>query len=106
MMMLFHRPSPGLGCGHYIPRFTSLLLDREDVSIGPCLANYCFNFDTDFWKDGIDEAVSVTKKAFPPDHPLFIYIDKKSFKSAARQQLVEHLEARGLRYGYKAEDIK
>lgn len=75
------------------------------MSIGPCLANYCFDFDTSFWKDGIDEAVKATKKAYP-DHPLFVYVDKKSFKSAGRQQIVEHLEARGLRYGYKADDIK
>ena len=98
----------GLGGGHYTPKCNDLLRHREDVLLGHVLASYCFTGPTEQWQRGVEEAIAATRKAYDKEDNVRIvaYLDKKSFKSAPRQELIDFLESKGVSYALKESEIK
>jgi D-aminoacyl-tRNA deacylase len=109
------RPKPkakaivvGLGGGHYAPKMNDLLRHTGDeVLIGHMCANYCFNANgpPEVWQQGVLEAVAASKAAVDGDVPVVLYVDKKAFKAAQRNDLIAFLEAQGLAYGVKESEV-
>ncbi len=95
------------GGGHYTAKTNDLVRHRPDVFLGHILATYCFNGAPEDWQHGVDEAIKATKAAYEHEEArVIVYIDKKSFKSAPRQALVEYLEAQGIPYAMKESEIQ
>lgn len=98
----------GLGGGHYVPKMNDLLRHRDDVLIGHMCAGYCFNGAAEEWQAGVLEAVAASKVAVPAsagEVPVVVYVDKKAFKAAQRNDLMAFLEAQGLPYGVKESEL-
>lgn len=98
----------GLGGGHYVPKMNDLLRHRDDVLIGHMCAGYCFNGAPEEWQAGVLEAVAASKAAVPAsagEVPVVVYVDKKAFKAAHRNDLMAFLEAQGLPYGVKESEL-
>lgn len=85
---------PGLGGGHYAPRFSDLLQQRPDVRLGHILASYALDFTGlkgGQWRQAVSEAVTSTTAAYPPGTRVVVYLDRKSFKGADREALLSYL---------------
>lgn len=95
----------GLGGGHYVPKMNDLLRHRDDVVIGHMCAGYCFTGPPEAWQRGVLEAVAASKAAVPDDVPVVVYVDKKAFKAAQRNELMAFLDAQGLPYGVKEGEL-
>lgn len=97
----------GLGGGHYVPKYNDLLRHRDDVLIGHMCAGYCFNGPAEAWQQGVLEAVAASRAAVggKVGLPVVVYVDKKSFKAAQRNELIEFLEGQGLPYGVKENEL-
>lgn len=99
----------GLGGGHYAPRYSDLArLDGR--YIGHMLASYCLDFGEEGrWQEAVTEAVQSTRAAFPGagggvTGGVAALVDKKSFRSADRSALLEHLTALGVEHKFKNSD--
>lgn len=95
-----------VGGGHYQPKACDLLRHRDDVLVGHMLANYCFTGKKpEDWQAGVFEAVAASKAAAAGDVPVVLFVDKKSFKSELRNELVAFLDAKGLPYAFKENEL-
>ncbi len=98
----------GVGGGHYVPKMNDLLRHRPDVLLGHMCAGYCFQGPPEAWQRGVLEAVASSKAALGDDDkdvPVVVYVDKKAFKAAQRNEVLAFLEAQGLAYGVKENEL-
>lgn len=99
----------GLGGGHYVPKMNDLLRHRDDILVGHMCAGYCFEGAPEAWQQGVLAAVAASKAAVPDSAadgiPVVVYVDKKSFKAARRNELMAFLDAQGLPYVVKESEI-
>lgn len=95
-----------LGGGHYTPKSNDLLRHTDDeVLIGHMLASYCFTGPPEIWQQGVLEAVAATRAAAGEHVPVVVYVDKKSFKAELRNAVLAFLEARGIPFGVKENEL-
>lgn len=96
----------GLGGGHYCPKINDLLRHRDDVLVGHVCASYAFKGLADAWQQGVLEAVAATKAALGDRQvPVLVYVDKKAFPAAQRNELLAFLDAQGLPYIVKENEL-
>ncbi|CAM9625098.1 unnamed protein product [Choristocarpus tenellus] len=94
----------GLGGGHYAPRHGDVAR-QEGRYMGHMLASYALNFGPGGgWKEAVVEAIGATRLAYPGVGCVAAHVDKKSFKSADRSQLVSYLEELGVDFRMRTVD--
>lgn len=94
----------GLGGGHYAPRFNDLLRQRRDVDLGHLLGSHSLHFPHGQWQKAVMEAVNSTRRAYP-GRKVEAYIDRKAFKGGDRQKLTDFLDAEGVKWSFKPEEL-
>lgn len=100
----------GIGGGHYAPRHKSII-SNTNIWLGHVLANYSLQFDVKTnekdpsgpWQFAILNAINATKKAFPGGK-IFVYLDRKSFKSWQRNAIISYLHNENIPV-YRAKQI-
>lgn len=99
----------GLGGGHYAPRCGDLAR-LEGRYLGHMLASYALDFGEEGrWREAVTEAVRSTRAAFVGagggvEGGVAALVDKKSFKSAERAMLLEHLTDIGVHFRFKSSE--
>ena len=97
----------GLGGGHYAPKFGDLA-QLDGRYVGHMIASYALDFEKGgLWREAVAEAVRSTRAAFPGAGGgvaggVAALVDKKSFRSAERSALLEHLQSLGVEYRFKS----
>lgn len=78
--------------------------------MGHMVASYSLDFgEGGQWREAVTEAVRSTRAAFPGagggfEGGVAAVVDKKAFRAAEREQLLEHLAAIGVEYRFKSSE--
>jgi len=105
-----------IGGGHYVPKLNDVARLGEQFQIGHALSTYTLSHyieDPDCpplieggWQRIIDEAISSTQLSMDSDTELLVLLDKKAFKSALKNSIIDHLDRRGIKWYYSVSDVK